>query len=198
MAGNYVRKVQNVHNDALIIKEKRVEFDYRVFAGSDGYYSLGDALKEEYNEGVEKELIETKAQLDLALKLLHKKNMPMKPVTPEDETNTDEVPETPEEPETEVPPSEYTELDKKVYAIFRADCVSCHGTTPVNNSLSLLNSEGLAQVSLAARNRIHDRVNAVGLKERGLAKMPKGNKTLSDEEVEIIRLWGLELANKEE
>jgi cytochrome c553 len=196
-AGDFGYRTYN--DNALIIKEKRVEFDYRVFSGSDGYYALGDSLKQEYNENVEKELIETKAQLDLALKLLHKKKMmpPKEDETPTDdgETSVDEMP-VPAEPEST--PSQYTELDKKVYAIFRADCSSCHGTNPVNNSLSLINKDGLPELTLASRNRIHDRVNNVGLAERGLAKMPKGNKTLGDEDVEAIRLWVQELAAKQE
>jgi mono/diheme cytochrome c family protein len=174
------------NNDVLIIKEKRVQFDARYFLGLDGYYSVGNNLKQEYDTSVEDELKATKAKLELALELLKDcKELPK-----------DDVPQDPK-PDKEENPNGYTELDKKVYTIFRESCVNCHGNTPQNNSLSLLNSNGLADLSLSQKVNIHDRTNAVGLEERGLDKMPKGNKTLSNDEVEILRLWYLEHAAKE-
>jgi len=183
----------------VIVPQRVVQFDAQYFQGFDHYYSLGEKLKAEKQEEKATEVDYYKGQIELLLKIIAAREGAGGRIIP-NATTPEPVLPAPTNPNPEVPPAppepvgngeeEYkvTELDKRVYAIFNASCVRCHGDTKQDGGLALVKGGALQLVDLVDRVEIYDRVLGVGLEARGKAKMPKGG-TLSDNDVESLRLW---------
>lgn len=193
-AGGHGFYYPNAVVQKVIVPQRVVQFDADYFQGVDHYYSLGEKLKSEKAVENKSEVDYYKGQIELLLKILAAKQGGAEIPAPQPQP----VPSNPELPPQGEPvpvPSpaedgEYkvTDLDKKVYNIFKASCVRCHGDTQQDGGLTLIKGGALQLVDLVDRVEIHDRVNGVSLAERGKAKMPKGG-TLSDSDVETLRLW---------
>jgi mono/diheme cytochrome c family protein len=195
--GQY-RVVHNANVQQLVIPQRVVQFDERYFLGHEGYYAVGDKLRaEKEQEKVEdnnfalteaqKQVEFYKGQVDMLLKIHAAsggKKLDIPNVTP-----NIPVPPVPEEPAVE----EDSGYDGEVLKIVNAKCARCHGENKADAGISLVknaklqyNNDSLEDWKM--RSKIFDLVYGANLKERGLAQMPKGG-SLSDEEVEYIRLW---------
>ena len=193
-AGGHGHFVQNVHVQQVVVPQRVVQFDANYFQGVDHYYSLGEKLKTEKQAENKSEVDYYKGQIELLLKILAAKqgnggNVELPPVAPPAPVPAPETPVQPTIPE-QAEGGEYkvTDIDKKAFAIFKAQCARCHGDTQQDGGLALIKNGALQLVDLVDRVEIHDRVNGVGLAARGKTKMPKGG-SLSDTDVETLRLW---------
>lgn len=189
------------------VPQKVIQFDSRYFSGIDGYFSTQNLVNQQQTEerlsNLEEQLKELTRILSEINSKLGKINGPtnddstdVQPDVPNsdgdsDDTNTDNNSNIPTEDGNVG--GEPTELDIKSYTIFSTKCATCHGKENSEGGLRLIDkeTESLFYQNLATRVNIFDRVNGVGLQERGLARMPK-NGQLSDEEVETLRLWMVE------
>lgn len=188
-----------VHNvQQLVIPQRVVQFDSAYYLGVDGYYSVGDKIRQEKAQEKSDELTEAqkdreyyKGQVELLLKVLAANNgAKLIPSNPPENTPVPPIANIP----TEVTPQPTSgNYDDKVLEIFNAKCARCHGENKSDAGLSLVknsklqyNNDTLADFKM--REKIFDLVYGANLKERGLSQMPKGS-SLSDEEVEYIRLW---------
>lgn len=170
-----------------VIQQRVVQFDNNTFLGLNGYYSHGAALlAQKENEEVTDLKEQNKLLRDILKKLTDKDNS------------------TPNKPETTptVEKSDYTDLETKVLGIFKESCAKCHGDTKADGGLTLVKNghlmggttrkERVNSSNLIGAVLSHHRVNGINLNEE--ARMPKGSPALSDDKVEIIRLWLVELA----
>lgn len=170
----------------VVVPQRVVTFDDNYYQGLNGYFSVGEKLRAEKQEEKNTELEYYKGQIDMLLKVLANKGI-----------NTEAVPTPnnpiPQPPTVPTPPDngEYkvTEVDKKVYNIFKAKCARCHGDTQQDGGLALIKDGALQLVDIYDRVEIHDRVSGISLEQRGKARMPKGGNVLADDEVETMRLW---------
>jgi hypothetical protein len=194
LAGSFGHVQQNNSFDVIL---KRVEFDARYFQGLDGYYSVGEELRlqqeaQNINElqQILRENARMQGQIEMLLKVLSNQKVDIPEQGPKPEPEPQPQPEPEPEPGIEPDPEPYkpTELDVRVYHLFKQKCARCHGDTKQDGGLSLIRDGALQLVPLEDRTEIHDRVHGVGLSDRGKAKMPKGG-SLSDKEVEDLRLW---------
>jgi mono/diheme cytochrome c family protein len=105
-------------------------------------------------------------------------------------------PPKPQEPTT--PSDGPTELDKQVYAIFKASCAKCHNESKQSGDFQLVNSANGALVNHPLENRvlIERVVRGVHLKEDGLKLMPLNGQPLPDDQLQSIYLWMNEEARK--
>lgn len=189
-ATNYYNNQQNV-----IIRQKVVEFDARTYLGTDGYYTVGEQLKNKKSADLQSEVDQLKAQLDLLIKLLggNGQGKPVQPA-PEQPTTPLPAPQQPSEPSAGEP----TKLDLEVFDIFTKSCVKCHGEKG-DGDLVLLKKDGqgaytvMPDLDTDTRVIVHHRVNGVNL--NGEAHMPKGGQ-LTDKEVEALRLWSVQKAKE--
>lgn len=99
----------------------------------------------------------------------------------DDNATDDNTPEKPDGTET----TDHTDLDRKVYAIFKESCSTCHNTTKANKDL-ILDAQGVRRKSgkpVSARNvwKIYETVNN--------GEMPQGKAPLSDDNVKLIQQW---------
>lgn len=188
------------HRQAVVVKQRVVEFDARTFLGVDGYYSTINQIRaekfQEQQAQYERILIEQKAQIQLLKELLGQGIIP-NPVTPEPvEPEPGPVPPKPIQP---VDPGDYvpTQLDGAVFELFNNNCKKCHGKDDGAGGIKLIDAEtdSLVLLPLEWRAHVHDLVNGVNLKERDLRAMPPGN-PLNNEDVETLRLWMLEEASR--
>jgi mono/diheme cytochrome c family protein len=182
-------KVQTVQQ--VVVPQRVVQFDSAYYLGLDGYYSVGDKIRQEKAQEKSDELTEAqkdreyyKGQVELLLKVLAANNGAK--LIPSNQP-------TPNEPTEVTPQPTSGNYDDKVLEIFNAKCARCHGENKSDAGLSLVknsklqyNNDTLADFKM--REKIFDLVYGANLKERGLSQMPKGS-SLSDEEVEYIRLW---------
>lgn len=194
-AGGHGFYYPNAVVQKVIVPQRVVQFDADYFQGLDHYYSLGEKLKSEKQAENKSEVDYYKGQIELLLKILAAKQggaelpgpvapapAPV-PVTPDEPPVQPTIPEQAEGGEYKV-----TDIDRKAFNIFKNACARCHGDTQQDGGLTLIKGGALQLVDLVDRVEIHDRVNGVGLEARGKAKMPKGG-TLSDSDVETLRLW---------
>jgi hypothetical protein len=202
-AGNFHHSFH--HNNVVDVIIKRVEFDNRYYLGLDGYYSVGQELVDGANaeklSRLETQLERLSAQNEILLKLLAGEKIPEVPTSPQPTQPTQPVeppvvqPEQPSTPNIPAnPTSEASNLDKKVYDIFSRRCANCHGDLKQDGGLVLIKKGILQGLPLADRVEVHHRVNGVNLGHK--ARMPKGSTPLSDIEVEDIRLWVVEEADR--
>lgn len=201
---------QVVYQQPVVVQQKVVEFDSRYFLGDRGYYSTVENIKSERLtetvEGLKAEvqrlvgLLQAKdAQIDVLLKLLKgtgkdtpKVDIPTTP-TAEAPVPADKPAEAPVEPDN----GEYqsTELDEKVFAIFKAKCAQCHSETNANKLVLYKKSnDALIDQPLEYRALIHKLVQGVDL-DSGERSMPPG-KPLEDTEVSILYKWMQEEASR--
>lgn len=198
------------YNNIAVVKQKIVEFDDRTYLGLDGYYSVGEQIREKARiekiaEDIElrtslKEVAkalqdqnklskEGNLKLELLLKVLAGEKVPdpaTKPVQPEQpEENPKD--ESKEEVET-TDRDKATEIDTKVYEIVKRDCASCHGKN--SESIVLIKDDVLQKPSLLGLIEIVKRVRGDNL--HGAARMPKGKAALSDADVKILEDWMFE------
>jgi mono/diheme cytochrome c family protein len=188
----YPPYVQNV-----VIPQKTIEFDKRYFQGQDYYYSVGEKLEKNKVEEKDAQIEFYKGQLDLILKILAAKTgvelTPGNIPTPSPSPSPSPTPESPPSEEGEY---KVTELDKKVYSIFKNQCARCHGDTKQDGGIALIKNDVLQLVDIFDRVEIHDRVNGIGLEARGKTRMPKGSSPLADAYVETLRLWAVEESDR--
>jgi mono/diheme cytochrome c family protein len=183
-AGNgYV--YNNGYVQPVVVHNKIIEFDARYFQGLNHYFSVGEKIQKEKQEEVKSEVDFYKGQIDMLLKILanQQKGVGGTEIKPE------EKPATPSSPATPNNGDQVTDVDKKVYNIFKNKCVHCHGDTKQDGGLTLIKNDILQLVDIYDRVEIYDRILGTDLQSRGKARMPKGSNPLSDEEVEVLRLW---------
>lgn len=178
----------------LVVEQKRVEFDSRYFLGLDGYYSVGEELR---LRKIQEDNVALRAQNDLLINLIKNTRLnrnedcdePKEPVDPKD----------PVEPKEPVDPIEPTDLDRQVFDIFVNSCINCHSEKKQSAGLQLIDSTKgqLGWHNLETRVEIFDRTLGINLHDRGKQIMPPNvNQKLSNKDVETIRLWMVELAEK--
>jgi mono/diheme cytochrome c family protein len=170
----------NVYATDFVVKQRVVQFDPNTFLGVQGYYTHGQNLR-----------VQKSQEEDEKLKLLKEQNEILKQMVNallkgKGAGDTGTLPTKPEEPA--VP-----ELESKVLEIYSNKCAKCHGDTKADGGLTLVKDGKLVKdqndgVELAIRNIVHHRVNGVSLSD-GEVRMPKGAPALSNEEVEVLRLW---------
>lgn len=192
-----------------VVGDKVVEYDNRYFSGLDGFFSTQNLVSQQQTE---ERLSKVEEQLKTLIEILQNINsklgdgndsVDVEPSNPNSDGDNNDS-DTPDNDDTTTPTTplnpggEPSELDIAAYNIFSTKCTTCHGKTENNDGgLHLVDkgTESLFYQNLATRVNIFDRVNGVGLEERGLSRMPKGGQLL-DEEVETLRLWMVEEANK--
>lgn len=194
----------------VIVEQKVVEFDDRYFYGIEGYYGVGQNIRQaqqiEATRQRDDEIRRLKIQIDVLTNILKTERSrnhaevengdDFRPIeTPVQEEQPAEVPAEQRDPDAEYVSDK--DLHGKVYRIFKDKCSACHGPDP-DYSPELIGKDKLgfylpsSDLSLADRAKIFDRVYGVGLEDRDLARMPKGDQPLTDEEVEVLRLYMLE------
>ncbi len=177
------------NKDTVIVKQKIVEFDADTYLGLQGYYAVQDDAVAKH--GVAAQLTKKDDQIDALIKLLEKKYGEVKP-----DVNPPELPPT---PPVEVKPDSDTNVNAKVFAIFKKNCVSCHGPNQASGKLKLIDrdakGEFLVNVGLKSV-RVYDRVKGEHLKERGLDLMPLNKGPIDDKDVLAIYLWMIETTDK--
>lgn len=196
----YNNKVQQI-----IIPQKVVEFDARYFQGVDSYFSVGEQLRAEKNQEKNAEIEFYKGQVEMLLKVLSNQSggkvIPTNPTPTNPEPNPVPSPDPTNPYPQPVPtqnPDEYkvTDIDRKVYNIFKTKCSRCHGDTKQDGGLTLVKSDTLQLLDINDRVELYDRVQGINLEARGKARMPKGGAALSDDEVETMRLWMIEESDR--
>jgi len=193
--GQNYKVVNGHHIQQLVIPQRTVQFDQRYFLGEHGYYAVEGKLRKEKSDekddqirNLENEVIANKAKLDALLELFRGGGT-VKPPTGGIPLPVDPVPVP---PKPEEPPVE-DGYDAQVLKIFGTKCARCHGDSKADAGFrSVVNGKllhnGETVEDYRTRNKIFDLVYGANLKERGLSQMPKGS-SLTDEEVELIRLW---------
>ncbi len=178
----------------VVVPQRIVQFDANYFQGLNSYYAVGDKIRAEKATETTSEVEFYKGQIDMLLKILATKQGIPVPGTPIAPVPTPEVPvagTVPEQPPVPANTGDYqvTEVDKKVYNIFKSKCSRCHGDTKQDGGLALVKDNTLQLVDIYDRVEIYDRTLGLSLEARGKARMPKGGVALSDDEVETVRLW---------
>lgn len=175
----------------VVVRQRVVQFSPETYLGLQGYYSHGQKLlaqrAQEESDAVKELREQNRILRDLVNAVLARNNGEVAPVP------------------TPVPPPE-PELQKRVESLYLSKCAKCHGDTKQDGGLRLVQNGKIwfnpkDELELASRVVTHHRVNGVGLND-GEARMPKGAPQLSDDEVELLRLWALdksiEVLNKKE
>lgn len=206
LAGGFGRNVivSDRFVDEVVIDRKIVEVDADYALGFQGAYDLEQFLREKAErqraERVEQELNIKTEQIDRLISILEAFLKNKNDCPPEDKPDRPTPTPTPTptpEPEPEPKPGGgVTILDQRVYDIFEERCFDCHSGDSPKAGIYLGEEGKLAFQNLAQRVNIHDVTYGVGLEERGKKRMPLGP-PLSSEEVEIIRLWTVEQAEKQ-
>lgn len=166
----------------IIIRDKVVEYDPDYFLGAEGYYKLGDELREKFTQRkaseAEMRLLLLEKQIEL-MKLELQKSKNCKPETPD--VAAPEVPAEPEAPTTN---------NAAIVELVKARCYNCHGGPQTKGNLVLMKDEKLVDLTLAQVDKveIHTFFDEAA-KDAGLTQMPKGGKPLTDDELKIIRKW---------
>lgn len=183
--------------DTVIVKQRVVQFDPNTFLGTNGYYAHGENLRSQ-----------RQTQDDATLEALKEQNKILRELVAAvlagkgntgniDKLDKPEKPEKPEKPvDPPLPPDNSTLIEKEVLKIFKDNCVKCHGETKADGGLSLVKNDKLVDIPLGKMILVHHRTNGVNL--NGDVKMPKGNNGLSDEQVELLRMWLVEKALNQE
>ena len=172
-----------------VVKQRVVEFDADYYYGTHGYYSMTNNIVNNKLNELEKDNIRLRAEVDVLWKLLQNR-----PANPHPPVEPDPTPDKPIEPDT--PDAEPTELDGIVYNIFEKNCARCHNSQQETRMKLIDTNAGvLFNRPLNDRVEIFDRTFQVGLSERGKKGMPPG-KTLSDKDVEALRLWMIQEAER--
>lgn len=186
--------VSSLNATDTIIRQRVVQFDPNTFLGTNGYYAHGENLR-----------AQRQTQDDATLEALKEQNKILRELVAAvlagkgNAGNIDKIdkPEKPEKPvDPPVPPDNSTPIEKEVLKIFKDNCVKCHGETKADGGLSLVKNDKLVDIPLSKMILVHHRTNGVNL--NGDAKMPKGNNGLSDEQVELLRMWLVEKALNQE
>lgn len=200
----------------VIVQQKVVEFDSDYFLGVNGYYDVVNQLQYEDQYQDQQLLQQKEAQIDRLIRLVEElvrdrqgsgpitqpEPQPVPQPQPQPEPQPWPEPAPQPQPEPTVPsPAADTNLDKAVFEIFTANCRNCHGPDSAKAGLQLVGQDEdgtywLNDLPLWDRVDVHDRVNGVNLRERGLKRMPIGE-ILPDDEVEIIRLWVVQKAKEQ-
>lgn len=188
-AGGYgYNNVVDYNNAArIIIRDKVVEYDPDRFLGVEGYYRLGEHLSEkseaEKSTKHELELELLQKQIDLLkLQMEAAAKAGAKPM-PKPEV------ETPVEPEAPKVENTY----EAVTLLFSQKCSKCHGDTKKDGGLQLIKSGALVDIGADEREKVFLRTFFPECVEKeGLAKMPKGGKALTDEEMNVVFKWQLD------
>ncbi len=190
--------------DRFDVVQKTVQFDADYFLGINGYYDVVEDLRTAKYVETQSVLEKQQSQINQLIALLTQKAIaetpqvtPVTPVIPEVPT----VPTVPDVPTTDTNvPQEATALDVKTFRIFINKCAKCHSDDKAKAGLSLVSidtsGEYLNNIPLAMRVIIHDHASGIGLEARGKKLMPLGGPPLSDEDVELLRLWTVEKAEK--
>lgn len=177
------------------VLQKRVEFDSQYFLGLEGYYDVGNQLQQQRIEQDRDVISKQSQQLDRLLGLLEeivkqkREGSPTKQKVP-----TVDLPDT--NVEVGPSPNESSKIDISVYKIFKESCFACHGTNSPKAGLQLVGDGWLTDLSLEDRVLAYDHVAGINLKNRGKKLMPLGGPPLSDEDVELVRLWMIDKAEK--
>lgn len=183
--------------DNYIIKQKLVEFDNDYYQGVNGYYSTArslrtreDVRKEQENEEIQLQILETLQRIESKLSTGDTPELP-------------EVPQTPDVPEEPVPTEspDVSDLNLKVFNIFKKNCANCHNDTKSSKELALVGEENgeefLYDLPLSDRVLIHHVTNNVNLDKTGHKLMPIGGPPLDNDSVETLRLWVVDKAKGE-
>lgn len=199
LAGGY--GYQTYNNNAVIVKERQVEFNADTFLGLDGYYSHGQALKSKYAQIEENE----KSQ---QIKALEEQNAILKAILDKLQNGGAVVPNNPEEPQTPATPpannngNGLSGLDAQIYTLFKTQCSKCHGDTRADGGLKLVSNgtlsediAGFTPKAFAERTLTEQRVEGTHLD--GDARMPKGSPPLDQESVDLIKNWIIAKAKQE-
>lgn len=185
--------------DRYDVIQKRVEFDSDYFLGLNGYYDVVNELQAREvtrdNDILLKQQEQTDKLINLLEEVLRKQGtLQSKPIVEQEK----EEPK-PEKPMREVDPLEGVDLNQRVFQIFTDSCAGCHGQESPKAGLQLVGEDPdgtkwLNGLSLSERILVYDSVAGIGLKERGKKLMPLGGQPLSDEDVEVLRLWMIKKA----
>lgn len=178
--GHFVQPVQNVQ-----VIQRQVQFDQNYILGTSGYLAHGQNLIAQKEKETDESL---KALLGQLIEELRRRNG-----TPDDAGNGQK----PVVPEAPTPVDDTNPLEREVLAVYNAQCVKCHGDTKQDAGLKLVENGKLVDIGDAGRILVHHRVNGINLDvASGEARMPKGSPSLSDNDVEAIRLYMVEQARK--
>ena len=194
-ANNCFVRSRHRHHDVvdLVIESKQIVYGADYFLGLNGSYGVGESLRAEARETdsleLQKDILELRKDIFALRQQLRgfsgeTKPKPVDPIEPVDPTDLPKG----------------TDLDDKVLKIFKAyNCAKCHSPDNDEGRLSLVKLDGtMADLSVAQKGEIYDRTYAVGMKERGKKAMPLGGKPVSNEDVELIRLWFLKAVKETE
>ena len=165
----------DIFQDVEVI-QKRVIFDSRYFAGTEGYYAVGQQIQaEKQQQALNQQNIEI-AELKALIKALCEKL-----------GGTEHANPVPTQPETKpVPTPKIETLNDKVTILFKAKCYNCHKNDA--NGFKMFDDTGNVNVTFEEAEFIHHRTEGLGL-EPGEALMPKGSQPLNNEEMILIKKW---------
>ncbi len=82
------------------------------------------------------------------------------------------------------PPTNVVTYTTDVSVIINANCISCHGTTPSNNSMSLTTYQNVRDAVL---NR--GLINRISRAQGTAGMMPQGGTRLTDSSINLIIKW---------
>lgn len=171
------------HVQQQIIRERVVEFDADYNLGYDGYMQKAEQLvqdKEELNATTIKDLISI-------VKTLIELKKEVGPILPRNKPADEPTPTVPEAPKP-------SSLEEQVTAIFdKYNCTSCHNSTKQSGKLNL---DDVTKLDTLTALNIYDRTEGRGLRERGLKLMPVSGEAVNDEDVTTLKLWLMDLAEK--
>lgn len=181
--GHFVQPVQNVQ-----VIQRQVQFDSNYILGTSGYLAHGQNLIAQKEKETDESL---KALLGQLIEELRRRNG----TNDTNDAGNAQKPAVPAIPEA--PVDDTNPLEKEVLAIYNAQCIKCHGDTKQDAGLKLVENGKLVDIGDAGRILVHHRVNGINLDvASGEARMPKGSPSLSDNDVEAIRLYMVEQARK--
>ncbi len=163
----------------VIIQQKRVIFDPNYFVGAEGYYKVGEQIKQEKEEINLDKLDRILSNLEILIKLLGQaKGGVTPPVVPVPQPEPEPVPE----PDDNLDP-----VTKRAHEILKARCYNCHKRGS-SNGFEMFDKDGKVSLSLPQVVNVHYRVEGLGF-EPGTTLMPKGGAPLSNDDMLTIKKW---------
>jgi len=167
------------------IQQKRVIFNNQdYFLGSDGYYKVGEGIKQEKEVQVaEDKLDRISSQLDILIRLFSGGKLePVPTPTP--------VPQPTPEPVPQPVPQPVPTLDKvtaDAHSILKTKCFNCHKVNGASE-FKIFDKDGNVHVTLPQVVDIHYRTEGLGF-EPGTVLMPKGGQPLTTDEMVTLKKW---------
>ena len=204
-ATNYVQEkfVDHQQFNDVIIEQKVVNFDDRYYYGVNGYYDVANNIRERQAIELRRQDTERVRSLELQLETLiqlMKQNQGQQILADPKIDRPEPLNEEAKFRKEDINEEELGDnLDAKVFGIFKNKCSACHGPNS-DYSPELIGKDELgeylpsSQLSLEDRISIYDRTKGVHLEERGLARMPKGDEPLTDDEVDALFLYLMRVA----